>query len=147
MKKSSEAQDWLRQFCISVTWQRILIVDYLLRHPHSHSSADTIYQGLIREGNTLSRATVYNNLRTLSECGALAELETGLFGRHYDIDQNDHAHKICRKCGKIEDLALPLSPQDMRKAAGEDFQIGSIQLTYYGVCSSCQDQSAKRESI
>lgn len=140
MREHQDARTWLQDRGISLTWQRLLIVDYLLRHPCSHSSADTIYQGLLQEGHTLARATVYNNLRTLSETGALVELETGLFGRHYDIDRNDHAHKVCRQCGKIEDAKLPIRMQEMRKAAGDDFSLRNVQLTFYGICSSCQEQ-------
>lgn len=146
MQEHLEAQTWLQERGVGLTLQRILIVDYLLRHPCSHSSADTIYQGLINEGNSLARATVYNNLRTLFETGALVELETGQFGRHYDIDKNDHAHKVCRECGKIEDAPLPIRMQEMQEVAGDDFSLHTVQLTLYGICSSCRAKAAENQS-
>ena len=65
--------DYLAAHGIKPSVQRIAVMDYLLRH-HTHPQAEDIYCALLPSMPTLSRTTVYNTLRLLTEQGAVCQL-------------------------------------------------------------------------
>ena len=64
--KKKEAYTRLVESGVRPSVQRLAIMDYLIKHP-THPTIDDVYQALCEEVPTLSRTTVYNTLRMLSE--------------------------------------------------------------------------------
>ncbi|MDD6142906.1 MAG: transcriptional repressor, partial [bacterium] len=56
------------------TIQRSLVLEAVNRL-HSHATADEVYEEIIQEYPTISKATVYRNLNLLSEMGEIRRLE------------------------------------------------------------------------
>ena len=73
--KQTEAYARLVERGIRPSVQRIAIMDYLIKHP-THPTIDEVYQSLCENVPTLSRTTVYNTLRMLSEKHACENLNT-----------------------------------------------------------------------
>ena len=95
--------EYLLNFGIKPSVQRIAIMDYLLTH-RTHPAIDEIYLALCEDIPTLSKTTVYNTLKLFVEHGAAQMLTIDERNTCYDADIQLHAHFLCKKCGKILDL-------------------------------------------
>ena len=119
---------------IRPSMQRLAIMDYLINHP-IHPTIDDVYQALSNKVPTLSRTTVYNTLRMLSENQAAQMITIDEHRVCYDGNVESHVHFYCKKCGKIIDLFGEQAP----KLEGEKTVEGNIiqeeQLYYKGICA------------
>jgi Fur family peroxide stress response transcriptional regulator len=128
----------LRDMGCKVTPQRLAIYE-VLRNCNMHPTAETIYSIISADYPTMSLATVYKTLDLLKESGIIQELNIGENTSRYDVLPKPHPHIICTKCGKIEDLDIPLSKgllTKAKKASGYDIQ--NFQLYFFGVCNYCK---------
>ena len=134
--KKSEAYTRLMERGIRPSMQRLAIMDYLINHP-IHPTIDDVYQALSNKVPTLSRTTVYNTLRMLSENQAAQMITIDEHRVCYDGNVESHVHFYCKKCGKIIDLFGEQAP----KLEGENTVEGNIiqeeQLYYKGICAKC----------
>lgn len=134
--KKSEAYTRLMERGIRPSMQRLAIMDYLINHP-IHPTIDDVYQALSNKVPTLSRTTVYNTLRMLSENQAAQMITIDEHRVCYDGNVESHVHFYCKKCGKIIDLFGEQAP----KLEGEKTVEGNIiqeeQLYYKGICAQC----------
>ncbi len=113
--------------------QRIAILAHIVRG-RLHPTADRIYADLSPLYPSLSRTTVYNTLHSLADAGLLRELEIESGNKHYDLaPQPRHGHFMCRRCGKIFDMPLPLL--DSMPPSG--FRIENVEVYYKGLCPDC----------
>lgn len=121
---------------IRPSMQRLAIMDYLINHP-IHPTIDDVYQALSNKVPTLSRTTVYNTLRMLSENQAAQMITIDEHRVCYDGNVESHVHFYCKKCGKIIDLF----GEQASKLEGEKTVEGNIiqeeQLYYKGICAKC----------
>ena len=121
---------------IRPSMQRLAIMDYLINHP-IHPTIDDVYQALSNKLPPLSRTTVYNTLRMLSENQAAQMITIDEHRVCYDGNVESHVHFYCKKCGKIIDLFGEQAP----KLEGEKTVEGNIiqeeQLYYKGICAKC----------
>ena len=116
--------------------QRLLIMDYLLCH-NTHPTVDEVYRELSRKCPTLSKTTVYNTLRLLSENKAAQMITIDEHRVCYDGITVPHAHFYCKKCGKIIDLEQVEAPS---LTAGSNLGgniVDEVQLYYKGLCAGC----------
>jgi Fur family peroxide stress response transcriptional regulator len=129
----------LKSLGLKITPQRIAILE-ILKDNTSHPSAEDIYNRLKPNFPSLSLATVYNTLESLTRAGAIQEVIIDSKKRHYDPDTSIHSHFLCRRCSSIFDLEikikLPETPFEV-----DDFLLESISTHLYGTCPQCR-QSA-----
>ena len=127
-----------RQNGLRITPQRRVILE-LLANDKSHPTAEEVYQRVLAVMPDVSRTTVYNTFRELSDLGELTpvhDLSEG--GQRYDTNNEIHHHLYCVECHKLIDIdhdfeGLDLAPEDR---AG--YQILNRQVTFYGICPDCQ---------
>jgi Fur family ferric uptake transcriptional regulator/Fur family peroxide stress response transcriptional regulator len=131
-----ESYDILVQHNIKPSLQRIAIMDYLRDH-RVHPSAEDVYAALSPNMPTLSKTTVYNTLRLLAENGAILMLTIDDKNVNFDYDTSQHAHFLCRKCGKIYDYKSPLGQMLNDSVTEEGFRIEEAHVYYHGVCRDC----------
>ena len=129
------ALDILAKFDIRPSLQRVAVMDYILKN-RFHSTADEIYEDLIKSMPTLSRTTVYNTLHLLSDKGAIRELHLEKDAVHYDAGMHPHAHFICTKCKKICDVEIS---HDIWHLAEQCSPVkdAEMQINYRGICKVC----------
>ena len=106
IQNMTNALEILAKFEIRPSLQRVAVMDYVLKNKF-HSTADEIYDELIKTMPTLSRTTVYNTLNLLTEKGAIRALHLEKDAVHYDAALYPHAHFICSQCRKIHDVDIP----------------------------------------
>lgn len=122
--------------------QRMAIMDYLMEHP-THPTVDDVYQGLCGEIPGLSRTTVYNTLRMMSERKAAQMITIDEHRVCYDGNTTSHVHFYCKKCGKVIDLMNEKAPELTHNIVVDNHIVQEEQLYYKGICADC----AKEEMI
>ena len=114
-----------------------------LRCTRVHPSAEEIYRMLQAEHPDISLATVYRNLSLFKRQGLIRSLGAVDGIERFDADTSPHVHFICTGCGAVIDLPQLTSPQSLEAEAqsSSGCQITGCQLTFTGVCLSCQQQN------
>ncbi len=111
------------------------IILNLIEEVTCHPTAEDVYQLLHDRQQSMSMATVYNNLNNLSMEGRIRKISIPGHPEHYD-KLKPHDHLICSKCGKIEDLFLKNRKRELEKEAGTD--IASYDLQLFHLCKLCK---------
>lgn len=124
---------------IRASSQRVMMLAYLQEN-HIHPTAEKIFSDLYSKMPTISKATVYNNLKLFVESGIIKEVNLDNSEVHYEIKQEDHAHFVCRKCGKIEDLKVKAIKVDTKPIKG--YEIDSQDIFLKGLCKECLKKEA-----
>ncbi len=105
-------------------------------HSLNHPTAEEIYLAVREKCPKVSRATVYRNVRTLSEKGILLRLPMTDAPDHYDITLTPHYHVLCTECGSLRDVDVKYRAE-LDKVVAPDFQITGHEIIFKGVCASC----------
>lgn len=113
-----------------------------LQSTDSHPSAEMVHEMLHKEHPDISLATVYRNLSRFKAQGIIQSVATVRGIERFDADTKPHVHFICSNCDAVIDLPQIEVPDtlgcDAEKCAG--CQVQSCQLTFTGLCGSCQSQ-------
>lgn len=124
------------------TIQKQLILEALDRFKmvKGHLSIDEIYNAIKEVYPSISKTTVYRNVRQLAEAGTIRQitLEDGI--ERYDLNTHDHHHFTCTSCGEIYDVDVPELPnfsQSISKHYG--FSTEKINLSFSGICAECAE--------
>ena len=124
---------------ISISKQRILILDYLMTHP-IHPTAEEIFNDLKSEDPAISQATIYNNLNLFVKHKLVKELDFNMTSKRYEFYKKSHAHFICEVCGNIEDVEVDEVGYEKSLSM---YQIDNVEVTFRGICPECQINKAK----
>ena len=120
-----------------LTPQRYGVLEFLLKHP-SHPTADQIHRAVNRTDPRASRATVYNNLRSLIEAGLIREFVLDGKAARFDACVEKHHHLVCDRCGGVEDIAWfeVTGLENRSELAGR--RVRNYELLLRGTCSRCK---------
>lgn len=111
-----------------------------LRQTSSHPSAEMVHEMLHGEYPDISLATVYRNLSRFKNQGLIRSLGTVNGIERFDAITEPHVHFICTGCSAIFDLPELELPQSLSRDAAQHSgcRVESCQLTFTGLCRSCQ---------
>ncbi len=104
----------------------------------AHFGIDELHAALENVGYHVSRATAYNTVDLLVECGVLRR-HTFVSGEaQYEAAREGHLHLICTRCGAITEVSTPPPMAHML----DDDLYGSFRPAYllayvYGLCGEC----------
>jgi len=129
----------LKEAGLRVTPQRLAVCQALAGNK-SHPTAQALFEQLRPDFPSLSRATIYNTLKTLAGAGLIQELGDASDGAiHYDADPSPHVNLVCTRCHRIEDfLDAPLGAVARRVADGSGYELRGARVVYYGLCPKCR---------
>ena len=121
-----------------MTRQRAIILE-VIRSDMCHHTAEEIFALAKEKLPTISRATVYNNLKALEEEQIIRHINGEDGSARYDKSYIPHGHLFCTECKKIYDFEIP----DFTSTLGEysDAVIDSYELRVKGVCPRCNLKS------
>lgn len=119
------------------TIQRSLTLEAVKRL-RSHPTAEEIYECVSAEQPTVSRATVYRNLRQLVSDGEIISVELPCGASHFDHRCDRHYHAVCLGCGRVFDVDMDYIPDFADRIRGADgFSVSGYELIFKGVCAQC----------
>lgn len=121
---------------LRATRQREHVFQVLLQR-RDHPTADEVFARARVEMPSISLATVYNCLETLTQCGLVRSVNYERDPTRYCPNLHEHAHFHDKASGRIYDVDLPEDIVERLKALlPEDYKVESIELYYHGVSRS-----------
>jgi len=115
-----------------------------------HFDADGLYYRLVAGGTRISRATVYNTLDLLQECGLVSKYRFTENSSRYEkaFGRPHHHHLVCLQCGDIlEFMNDRLNRIQEDVCSSRDFTPHSSSLQIFGTCSKCSKvRAAERKT-
>ena len=111
---------------------RIMIYDYLREH-RTHPTADEIYSALSPAAPTLSKTTVYNTVRLLTNANVIKMITIQEQQARFDACTELHGHFLCGCCGRIYDF----DTEEPKAKLPDGFKANTKEVFFTGTCSSC----------
>ena len=91
----------------------------LLRDSARHVSAEDLLSEASEKLPGVSLPTVYATLELFEQLGIVRRVNGGGGTLLWDTRADAHHHMICRSCGRIEDMEVPLDLERARRSARE----------------------------
>lgn len=123
-----------------VTPERFAILDEVL-HTQGHFDAESLYYRMATGGIKVSKATVYNTLELLLDCGLVSKYRFADKTSRYEkaFGRPHHHHLICLECGDIIEFVNEKLDRIQGDVCREkDFKSQSSTLQIFGTCSKCK---------
>ncbi|OYV47692.1 MAG: hypothetical protein B7X06_02890 [Verrucomicrobia bacterium 21-51-4] len=109
----------------------------VLLSQRDHPTADEVYARAKIDMPTISLATVYNCLESLTACGLVRPVNIERESSRYCPNLSEHAHFHCRKTGRVYDIEIPQGlMQSLKKLLPQDCTAEDVQLAFHGVKAS-----------
>jgi len=150
MTKKTPAQSYderISEKGFRFTEQRRHVYDALMAK-RDHPTAVEVFLRVKTRMSSISLATVYNCLETLTECGLVKHVHHHREPSRYCPNLAEHAHLICERCGSVTDL-----PLRMKRRTHEiwDLPSGIIvaqpEISFRGLCVKCARQKKPTRSL
>lgn len=127
----------LRERGLRVTPQRLFIHRALVELDR-HVSAEEVLAAVGESLPNVSLPTVYSTLDLFEEMGLVRRLGVTQGAVLYDPRPDPHNHRVCDRCGAIEDFDADLDfSVALRRAARGGFRAGRAEVVVHGLCQRC----------
>ena len=105
---------------------------------NTHPTIDEIYVVLHREHPSISKTTVYRNLRQLADGGFIRQISLPDGLERYDRSTVNHYHFNCKNCRNIIDVEIEYLT-DINDSVQDKygFQVDKHDVVFSGMCSKC----------
>ena len=125
---------------LRMTKQRKVVYEVVQELAMEHPTASSVYARAKETMPTISLATVYNCLETLTDAGAITQVNLHREASRFCPNLQPHAHFFCAKCNAVFDVNL----QDKADASEPwDLPSGSrieeMNVAMRGLCPDCRD--------
>ena len=120
------------------TNQRVEILNFL-RDNTNHPTVEDVFEGVRKKLTRISKATVYQNLKFLSEKDLIQEVNVKGVSR-FEPNLKPHHHIICRRCGKIIDFeSKELTDYSLKIVKKlKEIDVDATNTNFYGICKKCK---------
>ena len=127
---------------LRMTDQRRAVYDALMGK-RDHPTAVEVFMRVKSTVPSISLATVYNCLETLTGCGLVKLVNHDREPSRYCPNLGEHAHFYCEKCGGVTDVPLRSKrrPHDAWELP-EAISISRHDVAFHGLCPRCAKKSA-----
>lgn len=128
------------------TPERFAILDKIFSI-NDHFDIESLYLSLEKDSYHVSRATVYNTIDILCECGLVRKHQFGNQQAQYEKvgSATNHQHLICTECNKIKEVKDPEFLAYMNSKKYPAFSISYFNLYVYGLCNNCLRKIKRKE--
>lgn len=126
-----------------ITPERFEVLDFAVDY-NGHFGADELYIEMKNKKSNVSRATVYNTLELLSQCGILSKRNFGENKTRYEsnLGKVTHDHLICTNCGAIKEFEEPKIQKIVEEISKE---LGFDPTGYaFNIFGNCNNSNCKR---
>lgn len=128
---------------LRATPERFAVLDAVLQS-QGHFDAENLYYRMITRGIKVSKATVYNTLDLLQDCGLVSKYRFAENTSRYEkaFGRPHHHHMICLECGDIIEFVNERLEKIQDEVCEEkNFLPQSSTLQVFGTCSSCRKKA------
>jgi Fur family ferric uptake transcriptional regulator len=132
------ARATLREQGYRLTPQRNLIWE-VLRDAGRHLTAEEVAAEVRRTLPDVNVSTVYRTLELLVELDLVVETRLEGSAAYYEVSaEPTHHHFVCTQCGAVGHFGDGLLAPVHDELGRQDFAVGQIQVTAFGLCSACR---------
>lgn len=125
---------------LRMTKQRRVVYDVVRELATDHPTASEVYSSAKEKMPTISLATVYNCLETLTHAGAVTQVNIDREASRFCPNLQPHAHFFCSRCDSVFDVEL-------RKSADvsspwnlpDGSSIEGFNVAIRGTCPNCNE--------
>jgi Fur family peroxide stress response transcriptional regulator len=131
-----DIKNTLKNSGVRPTRQRVTVYESILLK-RDHPTADEIFTRARKKLPSISFATVYNCLETLTQSSLVKQIVFDRSSSRYCPNLSPHAHFKCSESGKIFDLELDESLVDsIRQSLPDHYSSDNFELTFTGTFNS-----------
>ena len=137
-----DAATRLRTAGLRVTRPRLALLAALDERPHA--TVDEL-AGAVRSAlGRVSTQAVYDALDAFAGAGLTRRIEPAGSPARYEARAGDnHHHVVCRSCGATVDVDCAVGRRPcLTPKESHGFVLDEAEVTYWGVCPSCQENGA-----
>ena len=135
-------EELLRDRGLRVTRPRLAVLEVL--GEGGHLEVEEVATKVRQRLDSVSTQAVYDVLGALSRAGLARRIEpAGSSARYEQRAGDNHHHVVCRGCGAIGDVDCVVGEAPcLEPSATNGFVIDEAEVTFWGLCPSCQAQPA-----
>ncbi|MAS95955.1 MAG: hypothetical protein CMO55_22345 [Verrucomicrobiales bacterium] len=123
---------------IRMTKQRQVVYDVLSELGINHPTASEVFVSAKEKMPSISLATVYNCLESLTQAGAIKQVNIDREASRYCPNLQPHAHFYCEQCETVFDIGLQNGAEACTGWALPDgCEVREINVAMKGVCGTC----------
>jgi len=119
---------------IRPTHQRLKILEYFYQR-QNHPTVDDIYTELKPEMPTITKATIYNNIKLFLQNQIVTDVHIDDNEVRYELLYKSHGHFKCTECNTIYDFAVEIDKIPAETL--NEFRIDSKNVYFRGICPKC----------
>ncbi len=132
---------------LRMTKQRQVVYEVMTAHGLSHPTASEVFVSAKDRMPSISLATVYNCLESLTTAGAIRQVNIDREATRYCANLEPHAHFYCTDCDKVFDIGLQNGANASSIwALPPGCRVEEMHVAMRGVCGTCpkcrKDQAA-----
>ncbi|WP_020579200.1 Fur family transcriptional regulator [Actinopolymorpha alba] len=133
-----ELQEELRARGYRLTPQRQLVLEAV--EELGHATPEAVLTAVRQKARGINMSTIYRTLELLEELQLVSHAHLGHGAPTYhSASAPDHAHLVCRTCGRIIEVPPPvIEPLARTLRAEYSFRPDVRHLTVFGDCADCQ---------
>lgn len=114
----------------------------ILEHIYStkgHFDMESLYNAMCDTSFRVSRATLYNTIELLLDCGLVVKHQFGANVSQYEraYGNENHDHLICISCGKVRESKNSNLFTVAQQKQLQKFKVSYYSMYIYGLCSKC----------
>jgi Fur family ferric uptake transcriptional regulator len=132
--------EYLKSGSYRITPERFIIMETVMNRD-GHFDADELFFQIKTSGQKVSRATIYNTLDLLQDCGLISKYRFGENHSRYEkaFGRPHHHHLICLECGDIIEFVNERIEKIQKEVCDENkFKVQTSTLQIFGICLKCQ---------
>lgn len=120
------------------TPERYAILDHIYS-TKGHFDMDSLFNTMKESNFRVSRATLYNTIELLLDCGLVVRHQFGANVSQYEraYGNENHDHMICLVCGDVKENKNSnlFTPSQQKKL--QRFKVSYYSMYIYGTCNKC----------
>jgi Fur family transcriptional regulator, ferric uptake regulator len=131
-----------REKGLRITGPRRTLALLLVETIGSDFTVEQLWERALARDPDVGRATVFRAVEILQELQLLDRVEFADGSRRFRLCRevgNHHHHAICTHCGKVIEVDLCLSAEQIANVEHlADFSIEGHRLEFFGLCAGCR---------
>jgi len=105
---------------------------------NNHPAIEELHAEIKKDHPSVSKSTLYRNLRLLAKDGVIREVSLPGGLERYDTNTGQHYHFKCSNCGKITDVDMDYLAGINDTVQGKyGFRVDEHDVVFKGICIKC----------